>query len=477
MSRLDRPGLTRADVEAAISSLDLETVAAARWFGEKGRAIEAIELDEAFVLDDAAPHVLAITSARLADGGSSRYSFALTGRPLRPAEPGDGAWRALAAAMADGRAIAAIPADGAAAPAAALVCRPGGAMPRDISIAAERDIGLDQSNTSVVLDEQVVLKAYRRLQPGLNPDLELTAYLTEEAGFAAVPPLAGFAEVVSARHGTATVAIAQAYVADGAELWESLVEALTAWILAPGEVTVEFATEVPADLGALTAGMHAALAAADASPEFAPRLASPADRRRWATDAAAQFERALVVTPDDVDRSLRELAPAIAERAGTTSRRCPARRCSPGSTATTTLGQILLAPDGYRIIDFEGEPTRSLDERRAHASPLRDVASMLRSLDHVGRSARRRAIERNGGPVASPGLDLESWLRRARERFIDAYRAGLREAGAPIEFDAGLVRAFEIDKEVYEYVYASTWLPSWLWVPDESMRGLFEDRA
>jgi maltose alpha-D-glucosyltransferase/alpha-amylase len=378
--------------------------------------------------------------------------------------------------MADGRAIAAIPAGDAEAPAAALVCRPGSAMPPGISVDAERDLGADQSNTSVVLGEQVVLKAYRRLQPGLNPDLELTAYLTEEAGFTAVPPLAGFAEVISARHGTATVAIAQAYVVDGADLYESMAEALTAWILAPGEVTVEFATEVPADIGALTAGMHAALAVADGSLEFQPRDATPAERHAWATDAAAQLEQALDVTPDDVGRALRELAPAIAGEL--------AHLETLAGTPLLTrvhgdyhLGQILLAPDGYRIIDFEGEPTRSLDERRAHGSPLRDVASMLRSIDHVGRSARRRAVERNGGPVASPGLDLEGWLRRSRERFIDAYRAGLREAGAPIAFDAELLRAFEIDKEVYEYIYAATWLPSWLWAPDEGMHGLFEDRA
>ena len=102
---------------------------------------------------------------------------------------------------------------------------------------------------------------------------------------------------------------------------------------------------------------------------------------------------------------------------------------------------------------------------------------MLRSLDHVGRSARRRAVERNGGPVASPGLDIEAWLRRSRERFLDAYRAGLRESRAPIALDPDLLRAFEIDKEVYEYVYASTWMPSWLWAPDESMHALFEDRT
>jgi maltose alpha-D-glucosyltransferase/alpha-amylase len=468
--------VTLADVEAAVLSLDPAALAEARWFGEKGRAIEAIDLDEAFVLDDAAPHVLAIVSARLAGGGSSRYSVVLTERPLRPAEPGDGAWRALAGAMADGRAIAAIPAADAEAPAAALVCRPGSAMPPGISIDAERDLGADQSNTSVVLGEQVVLKAYRRLQPGLNPDLELTAYLTEEAGFTAVPPLAGFAEVISARHGTATAAIAQAYVVDGADLYESMAEALTAWILAPGEVTVEFATEVPADIGALTAAMHAALASADGSPEFQPRDATPAERRAWATDAAAQLERALAVTPDDVGRALRELAPAIADE-------LTHLETLPGTPMLTRvhgdyhLGQILLAPDGYRIIDFEGEPTRSLDERRAHGSPLRDIASMLRSIDHVGRSARRRAVERNGAPVASPGLDVEGWLRRSRERFINAYRAGLREAGAPIPFDADLLRAFEIDKEVYEYIYAATWLPSWLWAPDEGMHGLFEDRA
>jgi maltose alpha-D-glucosyltransferase / alpha-amylase len=420
--------------------------------------------------------VLAIVSARLAGGGSSRYSFALTGRPLRVAEPGDGAWRALAGAMAEGRTIAAIHADAAGAPpAAALVCRPGRAMPPGIAEAQERDLGADQSNTSVVLGDQVVLKAYRRLQPGLNPDLELTAYLTEEAGFAAAPPLAGFAEVISVRHGAATVAIAQSYVVDGADLYESIAEALTAWILAPGEVTVEFATEVPADLGAITAGMHAALASASGTPELEPRDATPAERHAWAADATAQLAHALAVTPGETGQRLRDLASAITDE-------LVHLETLPGTPLVTRihgdyhLGQILLAPDGYRIIDFEGEPTRSLDERRVHGSPLRDVASMLRSIDHVGRSARRRAVERNGGPVASPGLDLEAWLRRSRERFVEAYRTGLREAGAPIEFDAGLLRAFEIDKEVYEFIYASNWLPSWLWAPDEGMRGLFKHR-
>ena len=89
----------------------------------------------------------------------------------------------------------------------------------------ERALGADQSNTSVVLGEAVLLKAFRRLQPGLNPELELGAYLSEEAGFAAVAPLAGFAELVSARHGTETLAVAHAFIHDGADAYESIAEA------------------------------------------------------------------------------------------------------------------------------------------------------------------------------------------------------------------------------------------------------------
>jgi predicted trehalose synthase len=125
-------------------------------------------------------------------------------------------------------------------------------------------------------------------------------------------------------------------------------------------------------------------------------------------------------------------------------------------------------------VDFEGDPLRTIEERRALDSPLRDVASMLRSLDHVGRSAGRRAVERHGGRVASPGLDLTEWLRRSRERFLGAYRAGLRASGAPIVVDPTLLRAFELDKECREFIYAATYLPSWLWAPTEGMLGLFD---
>lgn len=485
MSPTELPAPARAAVELVVGGLDLPAIADARWFGAKGRTIDAATLDEAFVLDETAPHVLAIVTLTLDDRSRQRYSLALTGSPLREAVPGDGAWRALGIAMGEGRIVPALPAttDDTATPGpirAALVCRPAPAFPAlvphgvtEIARGTERDLGADQSNTSVVLAERLVLKVYRRLQPGLNPDLEMTAFLSEEAGFPAVPRLAGFAELV-ARDGTSTIAMAQEFVADGTDAFESLAGTLTEWLLAPGELSVEFATDIAADLGTLTAGLHAALADGHGLPDMAPRLATRDEIRSWAAEARTHLDTALEVTPGEAGSTLRDLAPRIAEALTVLD-----------ALATTPevirahgdlhLGQLLVAPDGFRVIDFEGEPLRAPEARRAHRSPLRDVASMLRSLDHVARSARRRAEAAKGGRLDRTGIDLDEWIRRARERFLEAYQAGLREQRVWVDLDPALLRAFEIDKELYEFVYATTYLPAWLYAPTEGMRALFGD--
>jgi maltose alpha-D-glucosyltransferase/alpha-amylase len=424
--------------------------------------------------------VLAVARLGLDDGSWQRYTFALTGRPVRLAVGGDGAARALLAAIADGRTIAALGRDPAGPVRAILVCRPALAVtglvptgPAEIDALAERGLGADQSNSSSVVGDPVLLKVYRRLEAGLNPELELVAFLAEEAGFGAVPPLAGFAEMVSADVEASTVAIAQAFVADGTDAYETIAESLTGWLLAPGEVSVEFATEVAADLGSLTAGLHAALADARGIPDFEPRPATRDELRAWARAARTQLSRAIDVVPGEAGQMLRDLAPRIVAEL-TVFEALVSPPLLTRVHGDYHLGQVLIAPDGFRIVDFEGEPLRPLEERRAHQSPLRDVASMLRSLDHVGRSARRRAEARNGGRLDRPGLDLDGWRRRSRERFLEAYRAGLREAAAPIVVDPDLIRAFEIEKECYEFIYAATFLPSWLWAPTEGMRGLFE---
>lgn len=501
--------IDRAAISAAVRALDLEALAAQRWFTAKGAAPESTSLAHAFPL--ARDAALALVDVRVGER-VDRYAmpFVLRDAAWREAVEGDGAWRALAAAIAEGRTVAALTRGGAAremvdVPAgataggqvsAALVCRPSpgfvaawGEEAEAVGLAEERPLGRDQSNTSVVLGDRLLLKGYRRIQTGLNPDLELTAYLSEEAAFPGVPRLAGWAEVVTRESGASTVAMLQAFVPDSDDAYERVVEFLVDLVSTPGPVDLEWATEVAVDLGTFTAGLHAALAgrapgapgargtagpAPESDPDFSPREATRDEIRAWRMDAHRQLNLAIpaVAAVDrEAGEELRREAAAIAARVS----RFEAVATTPlvmRIHGDLHLGQILLGEDGYRVIDFEGEPLRTIEERRRPDSPLRDVASLLRSLDHAARSAGRRAAARGDGVASRPGLDIDAWIDRARERFLAAYTAEVRRSGAPITLDLDLLDAFEVAKESYEFVYAATVLPSWLWAPREGMRWL-----
>ena len=356
------------------------------------------------------------------------------------------------------------------------MCRPAAAL-RDIvggatSLAAapERPIRRDQPNASVVIDDRLVLKAFRRVETGLDPELELNAWLSEELGVKAVPRLAGFVELVTA-DGAATVALAQEFVPDARDAYESTAERLTSWLLAPGEVTVEFATEDAAALGDLTAYLHAALATSRGEPEFEPREATRDDLHTWHAGARTQLQRAIDLVRGEAGEALRSMAGTIAEEL-TVFEAVASVPLLTRVHGDYRLGHVLETFDGYRVIDFGGDATRPLAERRGRNSPLRDVASMLRSIDRVARDARRRAETQRGGPLESPGLDIDAWLVRARERFLDAYRRGLRERATPIDVDEDLLRSFELEKAASELVYAASYVPDTLWLSLEGMRGL-----
>ncbi len=470
----------------------MDDLAARRWYVHKGEVPSSAHLAHAFALSDQA--ALALVDLRVGEGSDRVERYAVpfvrdaAAGSVREAAEGDGAWRALAAAIGQARTIAALrDGDAGAGPDAALLCRPSSAFADlwdagPLVAAVERPLGRDQSNTSVVIGDALLLKAYRRIQPGLNPDLELTAYLTEEARFPGVPRLAGWAEAVTPHGGVATIAMLGAFIAEADDLYEVTAERLAALMAAPGAVSLDAATEVAEDLGTLVAGLHAALASPpEDAPDFTPRPATRDEIRAWRIDAHRQLSLAIpavaAVDPETAAEFRRESA-AIAARAS----RFEAAATAPlvmRIHADLHLGQILVSDDGYRIVDFEGEPLRSVEDRRRPDSPLRDVASMLRSLDHVARSARRRAERRAGGPAEHPGMDADAWIERARERFLAAYAAGLRRAGSPIMLDIDLLDAFEVAKETGEFVYAASVLPSWLWAPREGMRWLLthgEDR-
>ena len=124
------------------------------------------------------------------------------------------------------------------------------------------------------------------------------------------------------------------------------------------------------------------------------------------------------------------------------------------------VGQILRSQEGLRVVDFEGEPGRPLAERRLPGTQLRDVAAMLRSFDHLGRHVERDV---------RPGhvVEVEHWIEGARAAFLEAYG----------ECDAVLLRALEVEKETYEYVYAATFLPDWMYAAAGGMRWLMRDAA
>ncbi len=481
----------RTVIAAGVAALDLDDVATRRWYAGKGEVPTSAHLAHAFaVAPDAA---LALVDLRWGGRGerTDRYAipFVVRDGVAHEAIEGDGAWRALAAAIAEGRTIPALARDGSGTPAvngtsldAALVCRPSpgfaeawGGDPADVETADEAPLDRDQSNTSTVIGRRLLLKGYRRIQPGLNPDLELTAYLSEEAAFPGVPRLAGWAEAVTRDGGAATVAMLQAFIPDADDVYERTAEFLADLVAAPGSVSLEWATEVAADLGTLVAGLHAALATPPAdAPDLAPRRATHDELKAWRLDAHRQLNLAIAAVSavdPEAGAELRREASAIAARVS----RFEAVATAPMVMrihADLHLGQLLVADDGYRVIDFEGEPLRSIEDRRRPDSPLRDVASMLRSLDHVARSASRRAERRTNGPIERPGLDIDAWIERARARFLAAYAEGLRRSGAPITLDLDLLDAFEVAREAYEFVYAATVLPSWLWAPREGMRWL-----
>ena len=482
--------IDQARLARLVAAIPPERFAAQRWFGAKGRPIARLGLDDAAPLPGGTGEqdgLLAVVGVGYVDGGAERYLLPLVhGDPpprgegpvppalelrdehgaivLREAREGDGVGRRLVRAIAGGATLPALRGAFVGEPAAAIGTLLPPSLLADAAL-AERGLPVDQTNASVIVGERVVCKSYRRLEPGINPDVEISRFLVERAGFPHTPTYAGTVRYVGPDGVSASAGMLQAFVPGGRDGWAATVEELRAWLGAPPEdISLTAATEEAARLGAITAQLHAALASARDEGDFAPRRADAAMLRDWRAAAERQLDDGLALLDGEARRAVAALAPRIRPRfaAFETPAAAPILIRVHGDYH---LGQILRAGERRLVVDFEGEPTRTLEERRRRQSPLRDVAAMLRSFDHVA----RQAVRESGG---GPGLDVEAWLRESRRRFLAAYRAGLRRSGAPIVVDAGLLRAFELEKECYELTYEATYLPDWLWMPLTSLRAL-----
>jgi trehalose synthase-fused probable maltokinase len=394
-------------------------LAAARWFRSKQRPIASmVELDRARL----PPADLVVAEVAFADAGpTERYL-------LVDPDDGRGAWSAIAGAMADGADL----------PTARgrFICRATGAVPIHGPL-DERPLGVEQSNTSVVLGERLILKLYRLLEPGENPDVEVSAFLTD-AGFADTPAVAGTMSWVpeDGDGDAAAAAMLQAFVPSVGDGWSTMLAAL--------DDVPDRATAVAAGIGSLTARLHAALASRPDHPAFPARVATTMETGDWRASAEAQLAQAVASVSGEAHDRLVEIAPAIRARFADAFGRATGDEVVTRIHGDYHLGQLLARRDGgFSVIDFEGEPARPLAERRRSSSPLRDVAGMLRSLDYAARTADRAAA-----------MAAATWLPHAREAFLGAY--GVR---------GPLVEAFEVEKACYEVRYEANNRPDWLWLP------------
>ena len=363
---------------------EVATLAAARWFAGKGRAVAGIEHVGGIAPDAARGASLVLVDVAYEDGGSERYALAL--RDGRECGGDDPLW----AALAGWAGVEAVP-------------------------SRSRFLAEDLSNTVVSLDDRLVLKLFRRLERGPHPEAELLGAL---AGFGQVPELVGVVD-----HDCMTIGLVEEFVAGVPVGWEELIARLAAGDDAPGE---------GADLGHVAAALHRQLAAA-----LGVRLGRGED---------VGTERATAATAL-ADAGFVELEAAIGVRLAKLDHLAgaPLQRVH----GDLHIGQVLRASQGLVVIDFEGDPSLPLAERSRERSPLVDLASLLLSLDHAGCAAARR----------QPSFDWRGWSSRARAACLSAYEL---EAGA---VDRELLRALEVAKELRELVYASRWLPEWLYAP------------
>lgn len=372
----------------------------------------------------------------------------------------------------------------------------------------------EQSNSSVVYDKRLVLKMFRRVEPGLNPDLEIGVFLMERSSFQNVPPLAGYIEYLDERGATSSLGMLQGYVANQGDAWQFTLRALAEYYGAVPQSNGLDAGEVPraslvalsgqpvpdearrrigayldsaALLGRRTAELHLALACDREDPDFAPQPFSEADHRAFAESAAQ-----LLTANFDLLRPLKSGMPEQTRREAVKilgleeiARRRFQLLTQLKSSAMVTrihgdyhLGQVLFTGHDFVIIDFEGEPARSLAERRKKRSPLQDVAGMLRSFHYAAYVPLLQKRDAGRSSHEELGIWAQYWQKWVSAIFLRTY---LEVSGDAIFIPSGreelalLLDVYLLDKAVYELGYELNNRPTWARIPLDGIAQLLQD--
>lgn len=479
-----------------------------RWFGSKSRAISSATITHVDPLDDinAALTTLHITYA---EGAPETYQLPL--------------------AITGGSAVAAISSNiviatlnTAAGPALLhdatadknfreRLLRLTAQSPEDIEIHPSRVASAEQSNTSIVYDERYILKLYRRLQQGENPDVEIPRFLTDIAHFENIPAYLG--DLRSA-DGT-TLAFLQAFTPNQGDGWQWMQEELTRFYesvaAGPPPATLgepagfltttgtssairehaALSLDAARLLGRRTAELHLALATPTADKAFSAEQFTPNDLAADSTRIHAQIVAAL----DAMKLNMKQVPANLMDRAASllSQRKELLDRAHTLATASPYrfgrririhgdyhLGQVLRTKEDFLIVDFEGEPARPLEERRRKQSPLRDVAGMMRSFSYAAFAALDLHTQRH--PESAKALEpwATAWERAASNAFLSKYRevvAANPELIPQPEQAQAMLLAFLLEKALYELLYELNNRPSWLRIPLGGVLSLLREAA
>jgi maltose alpha-D-glucosyltransferase/alpha-amylase len=355
--------------------------------------------------------------------------------------------------------------------------------------AETRRLSAEQSNSTLIHGEAVVLKLLRRLAPGIHPEAEMTRHLTE-AGYAGAPALLGEVVRVGADGTPCTLMLLQEFVRNQGDGWQWTLDWLNRAVdeaaLTEDVAADAFAGYLPlaAAIGQRLGELHAILARPSDAPDFAPERAGPEHAQAWSRDTLAQIEGALAAL---AGAAVPEAAVPFAAELRTAAirlRRAVPRLARRAVDALMTrhhgdfhLGQVLVAQGDAVIVDYEGEPARPLAERRAKASPLRDVAGLLRSLDYAAAVATTPEMTAAAlvAPAERRAAVITRWRDEASAAFLAAYREAVACAPQRIvapAAEAVLLDLFLVQKAAYEIRYEAANRPEWLPVPLRGLLGL-----
>ena len=445
----------------------IEFVEARRWFGSKTMDVTHATVIDGAVLRTEPPPLLAtaLTEIRFQPGTHDVYQVLFGFRPR------DDGWEEQVIAEIDGW----VAYDGLTDPQLSRelvhLMRSGADVHAMEGTVEFRSIGMDafgpdlseprlltgeQSNTSVVFGEELILKVYRRLEPGTNPELEVLRFLTER-GFPNIAALAGWYSY-SGRPLDVTLGLLQAYVPGADDGWELALAML-------GSDPEGFLARLRR-LGEVTGSLHSVLGSAPEEPDFCPENPSQESLALVVATVDEEIEEMFLDLPDeDAVADIAGRGEEVRERLRLISHVGPVGRVI-RTHGDYHLGQALWSGGDGVILDFEGEPARSLPERRRKRSPLRDVAGMLRSFAYAA-----SASEIVHGTPAPPG-----WEDRARAEFLHGYFSTVDRSLIPPAQDAvdKLLAVFELEKAVYELRYELNNRPDWVRIPVTGILRLLE---